>query len=211
MTILLQSEQLHFSNQAVSSLTFSGAYDACWSDLSRVNTRTVDIRRLLIVTHGLIWFYRKYTNRRVSGGCFTNVSRALQNNLAKINICRKSHLWWEFQAETLHVCPKRVFSLKFSWEVRFLQYTNFERMFWRARETLVKQPPDPCNTTFVTTSTTPLTANQWPWQPKQNWRHFPSDIFKWFFLTNLYEWITNEISLKFVPRFQLAIFQHWFR
>ena len=34
------------------------------------------------------------------------------------------------------------FSLKCSWEVRFLQYTKFERIFWRALETLVKQPPD---------------------------------------------------------------------
>ena len=33
------------------------------------------------------------------------------------------------------------FSLKFSSQVLFMQYTNFERIFWRARETLVKQPP----------------------------------------------------------------------
>ena len=33
------------------------------------------------------------------------------------------------------------FSLKFSLQVWFLQYTSFERIFWRARETLVKQPP----------------------------------------------------------------------
>ena len=33
------------------------------------------------------------------------------------------------------------FSLKFSSEVWFLQYTNFEIISWRARETLVKQPP----------------------------------------------------------------------
>ena len=33
------------------------------------------------------------------------------------------------------------FSLTFSQEVRFLRYTNYERIFWRARETLVKQPP----------------------------------------------------------------------
>ena len=39
-----------------------------------------------------------------SGGCFTNVSWALQNIQ-----CQKSHLWWEFQAETLYVCPKPCF------------------------------------------------------------------------------------------------------
>ena len=33
-------------------------------------------------------------------------------------------------------------SLKFSEEVRFLIYTNFERIYWKARETLVKHPPD---------------------------------------------------------------------
>ena len=31
---------------------------------------------------------------------------------------------------------------KISQEVRFLQYTNSERIFWRACETLVKHPPD---------------------------------------------------------------------
>ena len=34
------------------------------------------------------------------------------------------------------------FNLKFSSEVKYLQYRNFERISWRARETLVKQPPD---------------------------------------------------------------------
>ena len=34
------------------------------------------------------------------------------------------------------------FSLKCSYDVRFLQHTNFERIFWRARETLVKQSHD---------------------------------------------------------------------
>ena len=42
------------------------------------------------------------------------------------------------------------FSLKFSSQVLFLQYTNFERIFWRARETLVKQPPGPsCGVTLM--------------------------------------------------------------
>ena len=34
------------------------------------------------------------------------------------------------------------FSLKFSSQILFVQYTNFERIFWRAHETLVKQPLD---------------------------------------------------------------------
>ena len=43
----------------------------------------------------------------------------------------KARLWAHVQS----------FNLKFSWEVRFLQCINSERIFWRARETLVKQPP----------------------------------------------------------------------
>ena len=39
-------------------------------------------------------------------GCFTNISRALQNKNNENTQCQKSHLWWEFQAETLYVCPK---------------------------------------------------------------------------------------------------------
>ena len=62
--------------------------------------------------------------RDAAGGCFTNVSRAPQNILAR--------LW-------AHV---RSFSLKFSSQVLFVQYTNVEIFFWGARETLVKQPPD---------------------------------------------------------------------
>ena len=36
-------------------------------------------------------------------------------------------------------------NLKFSQEVQFRQYTNFERISWRARETLEKQPPGKSN------------------------------------------------------------------
>ena len=37
-----------------------------------------------------------------------------------------------------------------------------------------------------------------PLRPRQNGRHFPDDIFKWIFL-NENVWISNKISLKFVP------------
>ena len=43
----------------------------------------------------------------------------------------KARLWAHVQS----------FSLKYSSQVLFVQYTNFERIFWRARETLVKQSP----------------------------------------------------------------------
>ena len=36
-------------------------------------------------------------------------------------------------------------------------------------------------------------------RPRQNGRHFPDDIFKWIFL-NENVWISNKISLKFVPK-----------
>ena len=46
------------------------------------------------------------------------------------------------------------FSLKFAWEVWFLQYKNFERIVWRACEALVKQPlvslrTESCNVNFA--------------------------------------------------------------
>ena len=66
-------------------------------------------------------------------GCFTNVLRAFQINLAKIYKTRNDIYGANF------TCTK--FQLEIFIEVRFLQYINFERIFWRARETLVKQSP----------------------------------------------------------------------
>ena len=51
----------------------------------------------------------------------------------------KLQLWWEFQAANLHVHVQSL-SLKFSQEIRFLQYTHFEGMAWKVRETVVKHP-----------------------------------------------------------------------
>ena len=79
----------------------------------------------------------------ITGGCFTNVSRALQNNLAKIHNTR-NHIYdenFKLKLETWLWAHVQSFSLKFSSQVLFLQYTNSERIFWRVRETLVKQPP----------------------------------------------------------------------
>ena len=81
------------------------------------------------------------------GGCFTNVSRAPQNILAKIHYTR-NHIYGENFNLKICTCAQskawahvQSFSLKFSSQVLFVQYTNFEIIFWRARETLVKQPP----------------------------------------------------------------------
>ena len=47
------------------------------------------------------------------------------------------------------------FSSKFSSQVLFQQHTNFERIFWRARETIVKQPPGVVQG--------PLSIYDWAW------------------------------------------------
>ena len=86
--------------------------------------------------HCLVWW-----------GCFSNFS-CVRNNIAKIwnNI---NHIYSENfkMKQDVHV-PKawQSFSLTFSQEIRYVQYTHFERMSWRARKTLVKHPP-----AFITT------------------------------------------------------------
>ena len=47
-------------------------------------------------------------------------------------------------------------------------------------------------------------------RPRQNGRHFADDNFKCLFL-NENVWNSIKISLKFVRKVQLTIFQHWFR
>ena len=72
------------------------------------------------------------------GGCFTNISRALQNNLAKIyNV--GNHIYVEnfklklctcAQSSAFGTCTK--FQREILQEIRFLQYIKFVRIFWRA-------------------------------------------------------------------------------
>ena len=45
---------------------------------------------------------------------------------------------------------------------------------------------------------------------RQNSHHFSDDVFKCIFL-NENVWISNKISLKFVPKGSITISQHWFR
>ena len=79
----------------------------------------------------------------MSGGCFTNVSRALQNNLAKIYNA-SNHIYGEnFElklctcAQSMALGTRTKFQLEMLiGEVRFLQHTHFERIFWRALETI---------------------------------------------------------------------------
>ena len=49
------------------------------------------------------------------GGCFTKVSRALQNIISKFFcVLQKSYFLWEFQDETLCVCPKLYFGHRYT-------------------------------------------------------------------------------------------------
>ena len=66
---------------------------------------------------------RKYTTQEI-----TFMIRISNWNFVRVP---KAWLWAHVQS----------FILKFWSQALILQYTNFERIFWRARETLVKQPP----------------------------------------------------------------------
>ena len=78
------------------------------------------------------------------GDCFTNVSRVLQNNLAKIyNVI--NHIYGEnfklklcTRDQSIALGTRYSFRLTFSYEMRFLQYTHFERISGGAHEPLVK-------------------------------------------------------------------------
>ena len=76
----------------------------------------------------------------------------------------KAWLWAHIQS----------FSLKFWSQALFLQYTNFERIFWRARETLVKQPPGLSWASQAITETTYQIMLSWHalWQPR--WWNMPN-------------------------------------
>ena len=74
---------------------------------------------------------RKYTTPEI-----TFMIRISSWNLVRVP---KAWLWAQVQS----------FSLKFWSQALFLQYTNFERIFWRARKTLVKQPPGSLTSGFL--------------------------------------------------------------
>ena len=83
----------------------------------------------------------------VSGRCFTNDWWALQNILSKFLYYRYHTSDENFKSNFVRV-PKAMlwahvqsFGLKFSPSMWFLALYIFVRLFWRARKTLVKQPP----------------------------------------------------------------------
>ena len=100
------------------------------------------------------------TDCRKPGGRFTNVSRALQNNLAKIYNARNNIYAENFKlklctcAQSMALGTHTKFQPEILIRMRFWLDTNFERIFWRARKTLVKHPP------AVTWHTTPPPSGQ---------------------------------------------------
>ena len=78
------------------------------------------------------------------GGCFTNVSRAVQNNLPRLYNARK-HIYGENFKPKLCTCTQshplgthdvQSFTLKFSCNKQI-----FESIFWRAHKMLMTPPP----------------------------------------------------------------------
>ena len=97
-------------------------------------------------------------------------------------------MFFKHYAKTKNVCKNIFFGHKQC--LQLLQNTD-----WRHMHSVVWN--------FLLTRITTL-------RPRQDVRHFPVDIFKRIFLNeNIWHFI--KISLKFVPRVQLTIFQHWFR
>ena len=85
-----------------------------------------------------------------SGSCLTNVSRALQNNLVKIHNAR-NHSYREnfklklcMRAQSMALGTHTKFQLEILTRSTILEYTNFNGIFWRTLETLVKHPPGSC-------------------------------------------------------------------
>ena len=94
-------------------------------------------------------YHLNETRRQRPGACFTNVSRALQDILLKFVYCRNRCSCENFKlklcmcAQSMALGTRISFSLKFSPQMWFPVLCIFERLFWRARKTLVKQPPEP--------------------------------------------------------------------
>ena len=85
----------------------------------------------------------------VQGGCFTNVSQALQDILSKFVYCRNHTSYENFKlkfcmcAQSMALDTHTKFQLHIPPYMWFLTLHIFARLFSRARKTLVKQPPGP--------------------------------------------------------------------
>ena len=84
------------------------------------------------------------------GGCFTRPFMSSPKCSLEIFVLQKLYLLWEFQAETLYMCPKPLVwahvqrvSSKLSLWMWFLVLYIFTGLFWRARGILVKKTQVP--------------------------------------------------------------------
>ena len=115
--------------------------------------RCVPAGVIWIFPHGMwsSWFIEQLGERgihRTPGGGFTNVSRAFKNNLVKIHNAR-NHIYGENFKLKLCMCAQSMalgthtkFQLGILIRRTISAKQNFERISWRAHETLVKHPPD---------------------------------------------------------------------
>ena len=87
-------------------------------------------------------------NRLVPGGWFANVSRALQNILSKFVCCRNRTSYGHFKLKLCSCAQSKALGTRTNFQLEILTINVitgivyiFARLFWRAPETLVKQPP----------------------------------------------------------------------
>ena len=87
------------------------------------------------------------------GGCFTNVSQALQNILSKFVYCGNRASYENFTlklctgAQSMALGTRTKFQLEIHTINVFSGVVYFRKLFWRARKTLEQQPPEPLSCT----------------------------------------------------------------
>ena len=69
--------------------------------------------------------------------CFTNVSRALQNIISKMSYCGNSTCYANFNLKLCACAQGHALGTRTRFKLEIIA-----RLFWRAHETLVKQPPE---------------------------------------------------------------------
>ena len=115
------------------------------------------------VTWSSVWFHLT-PDSGLPVGCFTNVSWALQNNLANIQ-CQKSHLRWEFQAETFYMCTHIKFQLEnFTGEISAIQ--KFQENILESSQNITETTPRPPRA-WNPVRTLPGQGRHWNFDPPQ--------------------------------------------
>ena len=139
------------------------------------------IKCVLIYPRSTAWFWEK---QNLSNWIIIDVDNILSS------IRQLDHYW---------LIINETHMIKYNRNVIKIRYVSPNRCSWIYRSHIVASwypftpQTDPINTL----------------SPRKNGRHFP-DIFKCIFL-NENAWISIKISLKFLPKVQLTIFQHGLR